>query len=1165
MKRKPKGIKYKAMAFLSLWVLGCSVVTGGYIQTVQAADEVQGLKAADIEAAVTDVELGDDETLTELSSDGIYMLGGLSYTADPEDYEGEKEDEVKLDGYHAAQAEDGNISDTFLSAEEAIASALNRCEAIVEFPTDASAPYTVTKQNVGALVNGFLNSHPEYFYIDKVSYVGLSNGLVRRLLFTYKYDNETITEMRAEYAAALKEAVSQVDPELMDASQMCVVIHDYLAGICDYIHAGGSAGGSVKEAMRYTAYGALVNGQAVCQGYALAYQDIMNALGVPCITIASEKIDHAWNMVKLGNSYYHVDVTWDDSYTCPGQVFHDNLLLSKQDMPGTGHTGYVMASSVNESTVQTYKDAYWKNVSSQIYYADGALYYIYPANVANTPTAIVNQTTDEQFLFIKKPVASGSTNVELMKFTYAQIQIKGAEVESPLTEDIRTEDTKEDLSTEDTEAEDTTEDSSTEAEDTTGEQTVAPETAASESAEQGIHISERQSDAVTKRLTELFQKLKSYARLVHDGGTWYINTAYGIYSVDMKAAKEAVGKDGIRQDLVEGTRVFRIPDMDGDDLVVYGESENAGSKYAIINGLRAMGDTLYYQVEGGELTPVPDLVLSENENRELYVYEAKAPLVLSWKETYQLHPFMIPAADDVHYAYTSSAEQYVKVNPTTGVISADAYTPEDTPVTITVQVPGTSYKETVQVIVKHVKVFSENGLLLSNSTVSLEPGQTKQLSTSIRPGNATCKEVTYSVRSVNPATPNGQVVDVNKDTGLVKAVGPGTAEVRATLVDYAQNKDGSRTVYGTYYASCTFIVTVNPVAFALSTHNISLKPGEIQTLTYGFTPADTTDQTVTFQSSNPAVATVSAAGEIQAVAAGTAVITAITNGKNASNQRLSDSCKVTVVEAPQTPEVPEPEVLKDVQGISFKQNKMTMGLFDVETMTATITPSTAVNKGIIWTSSDKNVVIVSEITGTTKAELKAVNLGTALIRATTLDGAFVAECTVTVTKRKISNVTYTKPGKMSYTGKAIKPALTLKYKGTKLKKNRDYKITYKNNKKIGKATITIKGMGNYSGTKKITFTIVPNKPKAKVKAGYRSALVTINKVAEADGYQIVYAKNKTFTKSVKKVTLKSNSITAYRMRKLSKGTLYVKVRSYKKVNGKKVYSEYYTVGKVSIK
>lgn len=56
-------------------------------------------------------------------------------------------------------------------------------------------------------------------------------------------------------------------------------------------------------------------------------------------------------------------------------------------------------------------------------------------------------------------------------------------------------------------------------------------------------------------------------------------------------------------------------------------------------------------------------------------------------------------------------------------------------------------------------------------------------------------------------------------------------------------------------------------------------------------------------------------------------------------------------------------------------------------------------------------------------------------------------------------------------GKEIKPALTVKVNGKKLKLNKDYKVTYTNNKLRGQATVTITGIGNYSGTVTKNFTI----------------------------------------------------------------------------------------------
>ncbi|MDD6614490.1 MAG: NPCBM/NEW2 domain-containing protein [Lachnospiraceae bacterium] len=59
----------------------------------------------------------------------------------------------------------------------------------------------------------------------------------------------------------------------------------------------------------------------------------------------------------------------------------------------------------------------------------------------------------------------------------------------------------------------------------------------------------------------------------------------------------------------------------------------------------------------------------------------------------------------------------------------------------------------------------------------------------------------------------------------------------------------------------------------------------------------------------------------------------------------------------------------------------------------------------------------------------------------------------------------------NYTGKPIKPTVTVTYNGAKLIRNIDYTVTYKNNTKIGKASITVTGKGNYKGTRSINFTI----------------------------------------------------------------------------------------------
>ncbi|MBR1751284.1 MAG: hypothetical protein IJ740_10480 [Ruminococcus sp.] len=174
-----------------------------------------------------------------------------------------------------------------------------------------------------------------------------------------------------------------------------------------------------------------------------------------------------------------------------------------------------------------------------------------------------------------------------------------------------------------------------------------------------------------------------------------------------------------------------------------------------------------------------------------------------------------------------------------------------------------------------------------------------------------------------------------------------------------------------------------------------------------------------------------------------------------------------------------------------------------------------------------------------------------------------------VVRKNISKATVTGIKNKVYTGKAIKPAPTVKLSGKALKKGTDYTVSYKNNTKVGKATVTIKGKGNYTGTVTKTFKINPKatsvskltSPKTKqLKAKYK-------KVSGVTGYQVTYSTSSKFTKSkTKTVTVKGAAKTSKTIKKLTKGKkYYVKVRSYKTVGGTKYYRAYSKVKSIKVK
>lgn len=157
---------------------------------------------------------------------------------------------------------------------------------------------------------------------------------------------------------------------------------------------------------------------------------------------------------------------------------------------------------------------------------------------------------------------------------------------------------------------------------------------------------------------------------------------------------------------------------------------------------------------------------------------------------------------------------------------------------------------------------------------------------------------------------------------------------------------------------------------------------------------------------------------------------------------------------------------------------------------------------------------------------------------------------------------------IAYTGKAVKPAVTVKNGDQVLKNGTDYKLSYKNNKKIGTAAVVVTGMGNYNGSAKLSFKIVPKKAVLSAVQSKKAKTVSVKWKRDntVTGYVIQYSTDKNFKKNVKKVTIGKNKTTSATIKKLrSKKTYYVKVAFYKKVSGKTYTGKYSNVKKVKVK
>lgn len=325
-------------------------------------------------------------------------------------------------------------------------------------------------------------------------------------------------------------------------------------------------------------------------------------------------------------------------------------------------------------------------------------------------------------------------------------------------------------------------------------------------------------------------------------------------------------------------------------------------------------------------------------------------------------------------------------------------------------------------------------ITLSASTgLTLTKGQTQKLTATIAPANATNKEVKWKTSDKNVATVS--------ENGLVTAVGGGDATITCTA------KDGSNVK-----ATCKVTVTVPVSGIQLSQTSAALTVGDTLTLTKTIYPSDATNQAVTWTSSSDAVASVDSNGKITAKTAGSAVITC----KSVSDNSVVGICNVTVKAKVQTP--------SEIKVNKITLNKTTASVTKGKTLqlTATVTPGNATKKEVKWSTSNKNVAMVS-----TSGLVTAKSAGTATITCTAQDGSGVkATCKITV-KNPVVKVTKVTLNKTTAT---LAPKETLTLKATVTPTNATNKaVTWKSsNTKIATVSSSGKVTAKAAGTVTIT-------------------------------------------------------------------------------------------------
>ncbi len=244
-------------------------------------------------------------------------------------------------------------------------------QAVLNYETSVDiSEFSIDANDFLYIFEEVLYSNPKFFYLNKAasySYNQATNKVVEVML-DYFIDREETQAIQSEIDKVANEFLSVANTLNSDLDK-ALYANEFI--VLNTIYDVGAYNNTAVD-NSYTMVGALLDGLAVCQGYMLAYNYLLNLVGIETDYASSNTLNHTWNMVKIDNKWYYVDVTWNDPVPDKlGRVSHKFFMMS-EDKLAQSHDGHIPRQTANDTTYDNY---YWTDVDSAILPHDQNLYY----------------------------------------------------------------------------------------------------------------------------------------------------------------------------------------------------------------------------------------------------------------------------------------------------------------------------------------------------------------------------------------------------------------------------------------------------------------------------------------------------------------------------------------------------------------------------------------------------------------------------------------------------------------------------------------------------------------------------------------------------------------------------------------------------------------------
>ena len=305
------------------------------LSLLEEPDTVRACKAGEITGSASDRTESDnklsllEEEIAQTTLEGIYQEGAVS----------SGENAVFLKRYLA--------DSILLSAEETIYQGLLNHENKIDVWM-----YHMTAAELKSTYQHVINTHADLFFVAAGYSYSHVNGKATTITPQYNMTASETQNAQKIFQTETGKIVALVDADWSE-SKKAIFLHDY---ICTHFEYDTSY--SI-----YDAYQFLTKKKGVCQAYTLLYSYLLGQVGIESTVAESTAMGHIWNVVRINNNWYHVDVTWDDpTLDIIGRAQHNNFLKSDSAIVNASTQKHHDWTCNYTCLSTTYDNAFWNEI-----------------------------------------------------------------------------------------------------------------------------------------------------------------------------------------------------------------------------------------------------------------------------------------------------------------------------------------------------------------------------------------------------------------------------------------------------------------------------------------------------------------------------------------------------------------------------------------------------------------------------------------------------------------------------------------------------------------------------------------------------------------------------------------------------------------------------------